>query len=174
MASLRPRIARMAATNAQQARQLHMTGPATFPTPLLTTERATAGGVPRDLAALRSECRQRNLPTTGSKAEVSIPIYPFPQAEGSLSWRRTRVRSTAPRETTTQESRWILECPDCCPWISHANDWMIAHCSPDCCGRHFLARQLWPSLQHLACPQGRQGQLHHGLCIPARLRPRYR
>ncbi|OCK81441.1 hypothetical protein K432DRAFT_381301 [Lepidopterella palustris CBS 459.81] len=59
----------LAAGSKQQARKLHMTGPATFSS-LLTTERP-AVNLPRDLAGLRAECKKRNLPVTGSKAELT-------------------------------------------------------------------------------------------------------
>lgn len=54
----------------RQVRGLHMTGPATFPSPLLTAERP-ALNLPKDVAGLRAECSRRQLPTTGSKSEVS-------------------------------------------------------------------------------------------------------
>lgn len=56
----------------RQVRGLHMTGPATFPSPLLTAERP-AVRLPKDIAGLRAECARRQLPTVGSKSEVSIP-----------------------------------------------------------------------------------------------------
>ncbi|TKA80612.1 hypothetical protein B0A49_02044 [Cryomyces minteri] len=52
-----------------QVRQLHMTGPATFPSPLLTSERP-AINLPRDTAGLRAECKKRGLDVTGSKHEL--------------------------------------------------------------------------------------------------------
>lgn len=48
-----------------------MTGPATFPSPLLTAERP-ASNLPRDIAGLRAECKRRKLDFTGSKQEVTI------------------------------------------------------------------------------------------------------
>ncbi|KAI9664464.1 MAG: hypothetical protein M1821_005910 [Bathelium mastoideum] len=46
-----------------------MTGPSTFPSPMLTSERP-AFNLPTDIAGLRAECQQRNLPVTGNKAEL--------------------------------------------------------------------------------------------------------
>ncbi|KAK7730739.1 hypothetical protein SLS57_001570 [Botryosphaeria dothidea] len=54
----------------RQVRGLHMTGPATFPSPLLTAERP-AVNLPKDVAGLRAECSRRQLPTTGSKSELT-------------------------------------------------------------------------------------------------------
>ncbi|KAF2759631.1 hypothetical protein EJ05DRAFT_509360 [Pseudovirgaria hyperparasitica] len=53
-----------------QVRKLHMTGPTTFPSPLLTSERP-AVNLPKDLIGLQTECRKRNLPVTGSKQELA-------------------------------------------------------------------------------------------------------
>ncbi|CAD0109331.1 unnamed protein product [Aureobasidium uvarum] len=46
-------------------RQLHMTGPATFPSALLTAERPVSN-LPRDIAGLRAECKRRKLDFSGS------------------------------------------------------------------------------------------------------------
>ncbi|KAF2229945.1 hypothetical protein EV356DRAFT_520446 [Viridothelium virens] len=54
---------------ATQSRHLHMTGPSTFPSPMLTSERP-AFNLPTDTAGLRAECQKRNLPVTGNKAEL--------------------------------------------------------------------------------------------------------
>ncbi|KAI9706259.1 MAG: hypothetical protein M1820_004834 [Bogoriella megaspora] len=54
---------------ATQTRTLHMTGPSTFPSPMLTSERP-AFSVPTDLAGMRAECQKRNLPMTGNRAEL--------------------------------------------------------------------------------------------------------
>lgn len=70
MAAPRTTSVRALRTLSQQSRQLHMTGPATFPSPLLTSERP-ALNLPRDIAGLRAECLKRKLPATGSKSEVS-------------------------------------------------------------------------------------------------------
>lgn len=53
-------------------RQLHMTGPATFPSPLLTAERPISN-LPRDIAGLRAECKRRKLDFSGSMHDVSFP-----------------------------------------------------------------------------------------------------
>lgn len=52
-------------------RQLHMTGPATFPSPLLTAERPVSN-LPRDIAGLRAECKRRKLDYSGSMHDVSF------------------------------------------------------------------------------------------------------
>lgn len=52
-------------------RQLHMTGPATYSSPLLSAE-GPASNLPRDIAGLRAECKRRKLEFSGSKQEVSI------------------------------------------------------------------------------------------------------
>ncbi|KAF2809328.1 uncharacterized protein BDZ99DRAFT_498723 [Mytilinidion resinicola] len=57
------------AVGTTQVRSLHMTGPSTFSS-LLTTERP-AINLPQDTAGLREECKKRNLPTTGSKTELT-------------------------------------------------------------------------------------------------------
>jgi hypothetical protein len=51
-------------------RQLHMSGPATFPSPLFTAERPVSN-LPRDIAGLRAECERRKLSVSGSMQEVS-------------------------------------------------------------------------------------------------------
>ncbi|KAG9690616.1 hypothetical protein KCU76_g8035, partial [Aureobasidium melanogenum] len=50
-------------------RQLHMTGPATFPSPLLTAERPVSN-LPRDIAGLRAECKRRKLDYSGSMHDL--------------------------------------------------------------------------------------------------------
>jgi len=50
-------------------RQLHMTGPATFPSPLLTAERPVSN-LPRDIAGLRAECKRRKLDFSGSMHDL--------------------------------------------------------------------------------------------------------
>lgn len=52
-------------------RQLHMTGPATFPSPLLTAERPVSN-LPCDIAGLRAECKRRKLEFSGSMHDVSF------------------------------------------------------------------------------------------------------
>ena len=61
---------RRLAAGSHQCRQLHMTGPATFPSPLLTAERPVSN-LPRDIAGLRAECKRRRLEYSGAKHEVS-------------------------------------------------------------------------------------------------------
>ncbi|KAF2461623.1 hypothetical protein BDY21DRAFT_360706 [Lineolata rhizophorae] len=53
-----------------QRRALHMTGPATFPSPMLASAERPAITLPGDLAGLRAECKKRKLSATGSKAEL--------------------------------------------------------------------------------------------------------
>ncbi|KAL1304809.1 hypothetical protein AAFC00_003737 [Neodothiora populina] len=57
------------AAGGRQSRQLHMTGPATFPSPLLTGERP-ASNLPRDIAGLRAECKRRKLDFSGGQQEL--------------------------------------------------------------------------------------------------------
>lgn len=54
-----------------QVRQLHMTGPATYASPVLTKERP-ALNLPRDVAGLRAECKRRKIDATGTKQDVRI------------------------------------------------------------------------------------------------------
>ncbi|KAK4992439.1 hypothetical protein LTR50_001198 [Elasticomyces elasticus] len=58
-------LGKLAAGGRQQARQLHMTGPATYASALLTTERP-AVNLPRDIAGLRAEAKRRKMDATGS------------------------------------------------------------------------------------------------------------
>lgn len=154
MAALRPRITRIAGSNVQQARQLHMTGPSTFPTPLISSERSAIKGIPRDLMSLRAECKSKNLPTTGSKAEVSK----FRRAaclgsHGFMHWLskhtpRARHRSQtraipSNRQLTLRIMTRILR-------VS------VAHCSSHRCGGHACPHQLRSSLQHLPLYEGSQ------------------
>lgn len=55
-----------------QVRHLHMTGPATYASPVLTKERP-ALNLPRDVAGLRAECKRRKIDATGSKQDVCAP-----------------------------------------------------------------------------------------------------
>jgi hypothetical protein len=48
-----------------------MTGPATFPSPVLTAERPVSNR-PRDIAGLRAECKRRKLDFSGSMHDVSF------------------------------------------------------------------------------------------------------
>jgi hypothetical protein len=57
------------AVGGRQSRQLHMTGPATFPSPLLTAERP-ASNLPRDIAGLRAECKRRKIDYSGGQQEL--------------------------------------------------------------------------------------------------------
>ncbi|KAM0711511.1 hypothetical protein Q7P35_000877 [Cladosporium inversicolor] len=52
-----------------QVRNLHMTGPATFPSRLLTKERPGLN-LPHDIASLRNECKQRKLDFSGNKQDL--------------------------------------------------------------------------------------------------------
>ncbi|KAK4949209.1 hypothetical protein LTR28_007277, partial [Elasticomyces elasticus] len=63
-------LGKLAAGGRQQARQLHMTGPATYASALLTTERP-AVNLPRDIAGLRAEAKRRKMDATGSMHDVS-------------------------------------------------------------------------------------------------------
>ena len=66
----------LAKLTATQSRHLHMTGPSTFPSPMLTSERP-AFNLPTDTAGLRAECNKRNLPVIGNKAEVLLLSYMY-------------------------------------------------------------------------------------------------
>lgn len=59
------------ARGSHQVRNLHMTGPATYASPVLHKERPVLN-LPRDLAGLRAECKRRNIEPIGSKKEVCI------------------------------------------------------------------------------------------------------
>ncbi|KAB2579081.1 DNA-binding SAP [Lasiodiplodia theobromae] len=79
----------------RQVRGLHMTGPATFPSPLLTAERP-AVRLPKDIAGLRAECARRQLPTVGSKSELTERLTADSlQARGFSSAVETSKRPTA-------------------------------------------------------------------------------
>ncbi|CAK4033083.1 Hypothetical predicted protein [Lecanosticta acicola] len=56
------------ARGSHQARQLHMTGPTTYASPIITKERPLQ--LPRDIAGLRAECKKRNLEIAGSKNDL--------------------------------------------------------------------------------------------------------
>ncbi|KAK4955416.1 hypothetical protein LTR66_013456 [Elasticomyces elasticus] len=58
-------LGKLGAGGRQQARQLHMTGPATYASALLTTERP-AVNLPRDITGLRAEAKRRKMDATGS------------------------------------------------------------------------------------------------------------
>ena len=62
----------------KQTRQLHMTGPATFPSPLLTKAERPASNLPGDMAGLRAECKRRRLDGSGTKHDVNpSPVLPY-------------------------------------------------------------------------------------------------
>ncbi|KAK3722657.1 hypothetical protein LTR37_002227 [Vermiconidia calcicola] len=54
---------------AQQVRNLSMTGPATYVSPVLTKERSVLN-LPRDIAGLRAECKRRKIEASGSKQDL--------------------------------------------------------------------------------------------------------
>lgn len=51
-----------------------MTGPATYVSPVLTTERSVLN-LPRDIAGLRAECKRRKIEASGSKQDVKFPSH---------------------------------------------------------------------------------------------------
>ncbi|EME83983.1 uncharacterized protein MYCFIDRAFT_214569 [Pseudocercospora fijiensis CIRAD86] len=53
----------------QHVRHLHMTGPATYPSPILHKERPVLN-LPRDIAALRAECKRRKIDASGAKRDL--------------------------------------------------------------------------------------------------------
>jgi hypothetical protein len=55
-----------------QVRNLHMTGPATYASTVLTKERP-GSNLPHDIASLRNECKRRKIDFSGNKQDVSIP-----------------------------------------------------------------------------------------------------
>jgi hypothetical protein len=59
----------------QQVRSLHMTGPATYASPVLTQERSILN-IPRDIAGLRAECKRRRIDASGDKQDVSLSSSP--------------------------------------------------------------------------------------------------
>jgi hypothetical protein len=63
-----------------QVRNLHMTGPATFPSRILTKERPGLN-LPHDIASLRNECKKRKIDFSGNKQDVSFTISPSPSKE---------------------------------------------------------------------------------------------
>lgn len=52
-----------------QVRNLHMTGPATYASPVLSKERPGLN-LPRDIAGLRNECKKRKIDFSGNKQEL--------------------------------------------------------------------------------------------------------
>ncbi|KAK4541235.1 hypothetical protein LTR36_008151 [Oleoguttula mirabilis] len=57
------------ARGSHQVRNLHMTGPATYVSPVLTAERPVLN-LPRDVAGLRAECKRRKIEPSGSKQDL--------------------------------------------------------------------------------------------------------
>ncbi|EKG21906.1 DNA-binding SAP [Macrophomina phaseolina MS6] len=93
----------------RQVRGLHMTGPATFPSPLLTAERP-AINLPKDVSGLRAECARRQLPTAGSKSELterltadSLQARGFSSAAAETS--KQRPTADAPAAASAQPTR---------------------------------------------------------------------
>jgi len=79
-----------------------MTGPSTFSS-LLTTERP-AINLPRDVAGLQAECKKRNLPTTGSKAELTDRLSAH-ETVNSRAYSTTRAsRPSLPSTSSTSAS----------------------------------------------------------------------
>lgn len=75
---------RTLARGSRHTRSLHMTGPATFPSPVLATERPVLN-LPRDIAGLRAECKRRKIAQTGGKTDVrpvSTQDRPRPECFG--------------------------------------------------------------------------------------------
>jgi len=75
-----------------------MTGPSTFSS-LLTTERP-AINLPRDVAGLQAECKKRNLPTTGSKAELADRL----SAHETVNSRAYSTRTSRPSLPSTSST----------------------------------------------------------------------
>ncbi|KAF2719478.1 hypothetical protein K431DRAFT_109367 [Polychaeton citri CBS 116435] len=57
----------------QQVRKLHMTGPATYASPVLTNERSVLN-LPRDIAGLRAECKRRRIDIGGTQQDLVARI----------------------------------------------------------------------------------------------------
>ncbi|EMC97726.1 hypothetical protein BAUCODRAFT_33448 [Baudoinia panamericana UAMH 10762] len=57
------------ARGSRQTRSLHMTGPATYASPVLTKERPVLN-LPTDIAGLRAECKRRKIEVAGSKSDL--------------------------------------------------------------------------------------------------------
>ncbi|KAH9808847.1 hypothetical protein Tdes44962_MAKER06266 [Teratosphaeria destructans] len=62
------------AKGSAQFRHLHMTGPNTYASPVLTKERP-ALNLPRDIASLRGECKRRKLETNGNTQDLLARIH---------------------------------------------------------------------------------------------------
>jgi len=61
------------ARGSQQVRNLHMTGPATYASPVLNRERPSLN-LPRDIIGLRAECKKRKIEFSGNQQEVRHSI----------------------------------------------------------------------------------------------------
>jgi len=59
------------ARSGHQVRNLHMTGPAAYASPVLASERP-ALSLPRDIVGLRAECKRRKIEAAGSKQDVCM------------------------------------------------------------------------------------------------------
>ncbi|KAK5171069.1 uncharacterized protein LTR77_004213 [Saxophila tyrrhenica] len=83
---------------AQQVRNLHMTGPATYASSILTQERSVTN-FPRDIAGLRAECKRRKIEAAGSKQDLLARL----QAD-ELTHSRAFSTATQTRPTPAQPS----------------------------------------------------------------------
>lgn len=81
------------ARGSQQVRKLHMTGPATYASPVLTKERPILN-LPRDIAGLRAECKKRKIEFSGNKQEVR-PTLPSSHSNIPLTQRQLISRLNA-------------------------------------------------------------------------------
>ena len=90
-----------------QVRNLHMTGPQTYASPVLTKERPVLN-LPRDIAGLRAECKKRKIDASGSKQDVRTLIthciltYP-PNSPNSSSPVSTQTNSPTPAPSQPQQ-----------------------------------------------------------------------
>lgn len=71
------------ARGSHQVRNLHMTGPATYASPVLTKAERPVLNLPRDIAGLRAECKRRKIDATGPKSDVRL-VNPHPQTKASI------------------------------------------------------------------------------------------
>lgn len=77
-------------------RQLHLTGPATFSSPIVSTSKQTTAGLPRDIAALQNEAR--NPSSFGSKNELvdhTSNISSFSTAAEEMKQQQSRNYNTS-------------------------------------------------------------------------------
>ncbi|KAF7186684.1 hypothetical protein HII31_11916 [Pseudocercospora fuligena] len=84
----------------QQVRHLHMTGPATYASPVLHKERPVLN-LPRDIAGLRAECKRRKINASGAKSDL---IARLNADELAHSRAFSTAISKAERPTAEQES----------------------------------------------------------------------